>query len=81
MIHKILKVGDSAAVTIPKQVLKDMGVKIGDRVTVNYVADKKSVTIESLNKEHAYPISREFHGMVKEFITRYKPALDELSKR
>ena len=34
MTQKVLKVGSSAAVVIPKQSLKELGWKIGDRVFV-----------------------------------------------
>ena len=34
MTQKVLKVGDSAAVIIPKKSLKELGWKIGDKVFV-----------------------------------------------
>ena len=43
MTQKVLKVGSSAAVTIPKKSLKELGLKIGDSVIV--VVGKKSVVI------------------------------------
>lgn len=80
MITRVFKAGDAAAVTIPGAILKDMGIKVGDRVTVNFFSEMKSITIEPVKKEKKYPIHQEFHGVVKEFIDRYQSALVELSK-
>lgn len=51
MTQKVLKVGSSAAVTIPKKSLKELGWKIGDRVFVyvDPVEKKIIVTKRKLN--------------------------------
>lgn len=45
MTQKVLKVGSSAAVTIPKRSLGELGLKIGDQVTVEIEKKTKSVHI------------------------------------
>lgn len=80
MVNKVLRVGDSAAVTIPKQTLKSMGLHIGDRVVINYLARKNEITITPLQKDGS-GITTEFAGLVQGFIERYRTALQELAKR
>ena len=43
MMQKLLKVGYSAAVTIPKKSLKELGLKIGDEVCVDVDKGRKEV--------------------------------------
>ena len=77
MIQKVLKVGSSAAVTIPKGSLKELGLAIGDQV--NVIVDKKSkrMVIEAV----ANDVDREVLDWTDSFIKRYRPALDALSKK
>ena len=35
MTQKVLKIGSSAGITIPKKTLKELGIKIGDEVEVS----------------------------------------------
>jgi putative addiction module antidote len=76
MTQKVLKVGTSAAVTIPKASLKELGLKIGDKVTVEIDKKKKSVTIKAADQ-----ISQELLDWTDKFIEEYKPALKALSKK
>ena len=77
MTQKVLKVGSSAAVTIPKGSLKELGLAIGDQV--NVVVDKKSkrMMIEAATSG----IDREVLDWTDTFIKRYRSALDALSKK
>lgn len=76
MIQKLLKVGSSAAVTIPKKSLKELGLKIGDEVRVAVDAKEKTVIIEPANK-----VSREVLSWTDSFIKRYRPALRALADK
>ncbi len=54
MRQKVLRVGTSAAVTIPKKSLQELGLKIGDEVSVDIDRKMKSVIIRpevDLSKE------------------------------
>lgn len=77
MIQKVLKVGTSAAVTIPKKSLKELGLKIGDLVTVSIDTKKRTVVIEASQKE----VDQELLHWTDSFIKRYRPALDALAKK
>lgn len=76
MIQKVLKVGSSAAVTIPKKSLKELGIKIGDEVKVSVDIKDKSVVIEPAGK-----INKEVLDWTDGFIRRYRTALEALAKK
>ncbi len=78
MTQKVLKVGSSAAVTIPKKSLKELGIRIGDEVSVEVDREKKEVHIRSGDI-----ISREDTRIAKltlNFIKRYRKDLEALAR-
>jgi putative addiction module antidote len=77
MTQKLLKVGDSAAVTIPKRSLEELGLKVGDSINVEVDKKKRMVFIEPADKK----VDKEFLDWTRKFIERYKPALEALSKK
>jgi len=77
MTQKVLKVGDSAAVTIPKKSLKELGLRIGDRVSVEIDTKSRKVLIEPFVRE----VDRELLEWTRRFISRYRPALEALAKK
>jgi antitoxin component of MazEF toxin-antitoxin module len=72
MSQKIIKVGSSAAITIPKDALETLGVAIGDRV-------KLQIGKESLSVSPAVGIDKGLIDWTQGFIKKYKKALDELA--
>ena len=48
MTQKVLQVGSSAAVTIPKEVLREFGLRIGDRVQVSTDKKRRIVMVKPL---------------------------------
>ena len=76
MSQKILKVGTSAAVTIPKKALEMLGLKIGDRVELGINKRTRGINIEPIVKADA-----ELIEWTKKFIERYRPALEALAKK
>ena len=76
MIQKLLKVGSSAAVTIPKKSLRELGLEIGDEVTVNVDIANECVTIGPSKKRPA-----EIVGWINTFIEKYRPALEALARK
>lgn len=76
MIQKVLKVGSSAAVTIPKKSLKELGLKIGDSVAVTVNAAHKRLTVEA-----SVSVDRELMAWTDSFIKKYKPALKALARQ
>jgi len=76
MSQKILKVGSSAAVTIPKKSLEELGLKIGDRVDVALDRKRKAFIVESQIR-----VDKETIDWTKKFIEMYRPALEALAKK
>lgn len=79
MTQKVLKVGSSAAVTIPKKSLDELGLKIGDRVSVQINRKKLTVLIEPVKKTEK--ADAELLKWTQKFIKRYRPALEALAKK
>lgn len=69
MTQKLIKIGGSTGVIIPKSELKKLNVTIGDEVEV--VVKKTAKTT----------VSPELHDWTNKFIEQYRPALDALAKK
>jgi len=76
MTQKVLRVGSSAAVTIPKKSLEELGLKIGDKVTVDTDKSTKSVIIQSIVK-----VDKELLDWTNGFVKKYRSALEALAKK
>lgn len=79
MTQKVLKVGTSAAVTISKGALRELGLDIGDQVDVEFDRKRKSISIRPHGK-----LSREDMKMAKlalDFIERYREDLEALARK
>lgn len=76
MTQKVLKVGSSAAVTIPKKSLEELRLKIGDTVRVEIDRKRQAVIIEPMEK-----IDKELLEWTKKFIDKYRSALEALAKK
>ena len=79
MTQKVLKVGSSAAVTIPKKSLAVLGLKIGDRVAVEMSQSRKMVSIKPLSALSAK--DQRILRLTLSFISRYRKDLEALSGR
>jgi len=78
MIQKVLRVGSSAAVTIPKKSLEELGLKIGDAVLVS--VHGKKVTIEA-RAPSVDVVDTNTAAWAKGFIETYRPALEALKDK
>ncbi len=67
MIQKIIKVGNSVAVIIPKKILEEKKIRIGDSV---------NITVDPVFKA-----DREIHELTQKLIKQYRPALEELASK
>ncbi|OGZ00344.1 MAG: hypothetical protein A3C11_00375 [Candidatus Sungbacteria bacterium RIFCSPHIGHO2_02_FULL_49_12] len=79
MTQKLLKVGSSAAVTIPKKSLKELGLKIGDEVYVGIDRVKKVVSISSAGKLSG--ADAKIAKLTFNFINRYRKDLEALGRK
>lgn len=70
MQRKIIKVGTSAAVLIPKSVMDEQGVKIGDMVEIEMTEGSRTPKMK---------IDPKVIQWTDEFIKEYRPLLDKLA--
>ena len=76
MAQKVIKIGKSTGVTIPKEILKEMKLRAGDQVTVEFDKRKRSLVIKPIIE-----IDQELLNWTEKFIEEYRPALEALAKK
>jgi antitoxin component of MazEF toxin-antitoxin module len=81
MKQKIIAVGNSAAVTIPKGFLKESDMQIGDEVIVETDLAENSVLIKFGQESKKISISGDLNDWADDFIEKFRPALEELAKK
>lgn len=83
MIQKIIKVGNSIAVTLPKAIVEETGFTAGDQVEITTSKKPFGVLLQPHKKilREKSGITPEFVRSVDEFIETYRPALEELAHR
>lgn len=84
MTQKVLRVGSSAAVTIPKKSLEELGLKIGDMVFVLIDHINQRVIVGKNKPKDLNIISKrelEVLNWTRRFIQRYRKDLEALAKK
>lgn len=81
MLQKIIKVGNSAALTIPQGFLKQAGWKVGDKVVVEGDTQMKLLLIKKNGVPYAIKITPEFKQWLDDFTKRNRALLQELARR
>ncbi len=81
MIRQLFKTGNSIVLSLPKEVLDDLGITVGESVNLELNRDQRRVIITPVEKPVAMAgVNEEFARQVDEFIQQYRPALEELAK-
>jgi len=81
MIQKVLKVGTSAAVTIPKKSLRELGFTVGDHVSVSADYRAKSITIRKAESKTFAKGLDKIARLTMDFINRYRDDLKSLADK
>ena len=81
MVQKIIKIGSSAAVVLPKDSLVELGLKLGDEVRVEVNTHTRSYTIEPIVASLEKKITTEAREWASSFIKEYGPALKALADK
>lgn len=76
MIQKVIKVGTSAAITLSKGVLRDLGLSIGDEVST-----KSDPATHTLKVEPRTKVRPEVVEWTNKFIEENRELLEELADR
>jgi len=80
MIQKIIKVGNSAAVTIPKSFLKKSGWAVGDELVVEGDAQTKLLLVKEKGSSYNTKITPEFKQWLDEIGNKYADVIKALAK-
>lgn len=82
MKQKVIKVGNSYAVTIPKSFVKEVSLEAGYSVQVEADAKKEEIRLDfSSDTPVNEVVDPEVYKVAKDLMKRYLPAFKELSKR
>ncbi|MDO8492315.1 MAG: AbrB/MazE/SpoVT family DNA-binding domain-containing protein [bacterium] len=83
MIQKVLKVGSSVAVTIPKNALLGLGIKAGDNVNLTVNEKTREVSFRPVVKRPKIKNSdnhqEKIAALTLNFINRYRSDLESLA--
>ena len=84
MVQKIIRVGNSLGITLPKDFVKQSGLSAGQTVVTNINNDTGTLQVQTKNgsedKLLRSKLSPQFVKRVDSFIKQHKPALDKLAK-
>ena len=81
MIRRLFKTGNSIVLSLPKEVLDNLGVGDGENVNIELENDQHRLIITPIARSVSLDgVDEDFAHQVSEFIRQYRPALDELAK-
>lgn len=75
MKQKVIKVGDSAAVVIPKKFLEELRLKVGDEVRFEIDEEGNKVLIKP-----DVSVDKELVKWIDDFIEKHRAVLEKLAK-
>ena len=81
MLRKVFKTGNSMVVSLPREILEPLGVTEGADVSVELDRKRGQIVIRPVEKLLEAGVDEPFARQVSEFIARYRPALEALSKK
>lgn len=81
MLQKIIKVGNSAAVTLPKEFLQEARFHIGDEIALETNAQMRMFLGKPKKEAYKSILTPEFKDWLDSFINEYKPILKELAHK
>ena len=79
MIRKVFKAGNSLVVSMPKEAIQFLALQEGSDVSLTVNEAREQIIIEAVHPELA-GVSKGFAQQVTEFVTQYRPALEELAE-
>jgi len=79
MAQKVLKIGPSAGVTLPKRVMEELGIKVGDRVVVETDKSKSGFVVRPIAKLSKQ--DKKIAELTSNFVERYRADLEALARK
>lgn len=80
MIRRLFKTGNSIVLSLPREALQSLGLADGSDVQVEVDSLHGSIVITPYIHPEVPGLDQEFSRQVEDFISLYRPALDELSR-
>jgi antitoxin MazE len=80
MSRKIFKAGNSAVVSLPKEMLEALQIRDGSQVDVILDQPNRQIIIRPAEHLSIVGVDADFAHQVSEFIATFRPALEELAK-
>ena len=84
MVQKIFRAGNNVVVSLPEDVLEQLGLEEGTEVSVKVDLGRRCIVIAPVTPTPTgidACINEEFARQVAEFIEQYRPALEALARR
>lgn len=81
MLRKIFRTGNSIVVSLPKDIVEQLGMSEGTDVSVEFDRPNHQIVIRRVELPIAGSIEENFARQVAEFINEYRPALEALAKK
>jgi len=81
MIRRLFKTGNSIVLSMPKEILESLGLGDGENVSMELDRQQHRVIITPAEKPLVIAgVDEDFARQVDDFISLYRPALEELAK-
>ena len=82
LVQKLYKNGNSVAVTIPKEYLKDLNLRDGSEVVVEQDVEDGTIIISGKKRSKVQSnLTPKFLNWLESFNKEYGPALQELARK
>ena len=82
MKRKISRIGHSQGVLLPKEVLEPLGLNVGEELEVEVDRKGRKIVLKPAERRADLKgVDLEFASQVKEFIEKYRPALEALARK
>ncbi len=81
MLRRLFKTGNSVVLSLPREVLDELGLTAGENVSLALDRQQRQVVLRPVEKPIAVAsVDEEFARQINDFIEQYRPALEELAK-
>ena len=81
MLRKVFRTGNSLVVSLPKDALELLGIRVGADVSVDLDRENRQIVITPVEEPLAVVgVDEAFAQQVADFIEQYRPALESLSR-
>jgi len=81
MLRRLFKTGNSVVLSLPKEILDELGLAEGENGSLELDSQQRQVIVRPVEKPLAITgVDEEFARQINDFIEQYRPALEELAK-